>query len=503
MRHLFFISRGGVLLDKLFSMDTAPVRNYLSSQQPEKVVALFEQLLMQYQVQQARFDALLNTVDEAVCMIDESDRVVVWNNLAEHLYGITAREIINKPIDQFFSNLLLTKVMKERRTVHEQQHTPCPDKHVLINARPVKLAGRVIGGVSAEKDITEVVQLNEQLSQTHEQVASLQLELDRVSTQSDSFSAIYGHSTAICEAISIARRVAATSAPVLLRGESGTGKELFAKAIHQASGLQGPFIAINCGAISPNLFESELFGYQPGAFTGADRNGKVGLLEQANGGTVLLDELGDMPREMQVKLLRTLQDKCFYRVGGGKPVAIDVRFIAATHRNLEAMIAQGDFREDLYYRLNVVSIVLPSLRERLDDIPELVHRGIKYYDTFYHKKITKVDPELMAALLQYSWPGNIRELFNVLERLVILADSSLLTLDNLPSTFRQAALAGGEPERRPQEINLVQTTGNIEKEMITVALAEAQFNKAVAAKKLGIPRSTLYYKMHKLGIECQ
>ena len=348
-----------------------------------------------------------------------------------------------------------------------------------------------------------MVQLNEKLSQTHEEVASLKLELDRVNTQADSFSAIYGHSTAICEAISVARRVAATNAPVLLRGESGTGKELFAKAIHQASGLSGPFVAINCGAISPSLFESELFGYQPGAFTGADRNGKTGLLEQANGGTVLLDELGDMPKEMQVKLLRTLQDKSFYRVGGGKPVLIDVRFIAATHCNLEEMIAKGDFREDLYYRLNVVSICLPSLRERLDDIPELVHRGIKYYDSFYHKKITKVDPELMAALLQYSWPGNIRELFNVLERLVVLADNSLLTLENLPDTFKQPGLGAAGLEHRLEELTLSRATVSIEKEMIIAALAEAQFNKAVAAKKLGIPRSTLYYKMHKLGIECQ
>lgn len=486
------------MLGQLINMDIAPIRHYLSNQQPEKVLELFEELLMNYQVQQARFDALLNTIDEAICIIDESDRVVVWNNLAEHLYGITAQEIINKPIEQFFSNLLLTKVMKEWRTVHEQHHTPCPDKHVLINARPVKLAGQVIGGVCAEKDITEVVRLHEKLSQTHEEVASLKMELDKINTKSDSFSTIYGHSAAICEAISVARRVAATHVPVLLRGESGTGKELFAKAIHQASGVSGPFVAINCGAISPNLFESELFGYQSGAFTGADRNGKIGLLEQANGGTILLDELGDMPKEMQVKLLRTLQDKSIYRVGGNKPIPIDVRFVAATHRNLEDMISKGEFREDLYYRLNVVSISLPSLRDRLDDIPELVHRGIQYYDKIHNKKITKVDPELMAALLQHSWPGNIRELFNVLERLVILADNSLLTLDNLPNTFRRSAFV-----QRTEEINLPATTTNVEKEMIVVALAGAQYNKAIAAKKLGIPRSTLYYKMRKLGIECQ
>lgn len=485
------------------NIDTSPVQHFLESQQPEKVVELFGELLLNHQILQARFDALLNTIDEAICIIDDSDRVVVWNNLAEHLYGITAQEIINKPIEQFFSNLLLTKVMKEWKTVHEQHHTPCPDKHVLINARPVKLAGQVIGGVCAEKDITEVVRLHEKLSQTHEEVESLKQELGKINIQSDSFSTIYGHSASICDAVSVARRVASTNVPVLLRGESGTGKELFAKAIHQASGVAGPFVAINCGAISASLFESELFGYQPGAFTGADRNGKVGLLEQAHGGTVLLDELGDMPKEMQVKLLRTLQEKSIYRVGGNKPVAIDVRFIAATHRNLEDMIAKGEFREDLYYRLNVVSISLPSLRDRMDDIPELVHRGINYFAHSHNKKITKVDPELMAALLQYSWPGNIRELFNVLERLVILADNSLLTMDNLPNTFRRSALMGQSFSHHEEEINLMKTTSHVEKEMILVALAEAQSNKAIAAKKLGIPRSTLYYKMRKLGIVCQ
>ena len=342
--------------------------------QPEKMIELYEILFAQYEIQQARFDALLETVNEAICIIDESDIVVVWNPCAEHLYGIAAEDIINNPVEGFFSNQMLTTVMKERRTVHEQYHTPCPDTHVLINAMPVKLSGKVIGGVCAERDITEVVRLNQKLSKTHEEVQSLKLEIDQMNAQVDCFSSIYGHSAAIREAISVARRVATANVPVLLRGESGTGKELFSRAIHEASQRKGNFVAINCGAVSASLFESELFGYESGAFTGADRKGKIGLLEQANGGTLLLDELGDMPKEMQVKLLRTLQDKSFYRVGGNKPIYVDVRIIAATHRNLEEMIGKGEFREDLYYRLNVVAVSLPSLRDRLDDIPELVHK---------------------------------------------------------------------------------------------------------------------------------
>jgi len=491
------------MMDIPLGLTMEEMQGYLSNHQPEKIIEKFEALRNEYQIQQARLDALLDTVNEAICIIDDKDKVVVWNHCAQHLYGIAGKDILHQPIEGFFSNLMLTKVMKERRTVNEEYHTPCPDTHVLINARPIKLFGQVIGGVCAERDITEVVQLHQKLSKTHAEVATLKLEIDKINTQTDCFAAIYGHSATIREAISVAKRVAMTNAPVLLRGESGTGKELFAKAIHDASGLAGPFMAINCGAISPSLFESELFGYQPGAFTGADRKGKVGLLEQANGGTLLLDELGDMPKDMQVKLLRTLQEKSFYRVGGNKLIPIDVRILAATHRNLEEMIKQGEFREDLYYRLNVVPISLPSLRERLDDIPELVHKGIQSYGSIYNKKITKVDPSLMAAFIQYPWPGNIRELFNVLERLVILADDSALSMEYLPSNFKQSAFPLPSTEKTSGDVNLSEVTITIEKEMIVKALVEEGFNKAATAKKLGVPRSTLYYKMQKLGIECQ
>lgn len=485
-----------------FQLNRKELEGYCRNQ-PEKMIELYETLFAQYEIQQARFDALLETVNEAICIIDESDTVVVWNPCAEHLYGIAAEDIINNPVEGFFSNQMLTTVMKERRTVHEQYHTPCPDTHVLINAMPVKLSGKVIGGVCAERDITEVVRLNQKLSKTHEEVQSLKLEIDQMNAQVDCFSSIYGHSAAIREAISVARRVATANVPVLLRGESGTGKELFSRAIHEASQRKGNFVAINCGAVSASLFESELFGYESGAFTGADRKGKIGLLEQANGGTLLLDELGDMPKEMQVKLLRTLQDKSFYRVGGNKPIYVDVRIIAATHRNLEEMIGKGEFREDLYYRLNVVAVSLPSLRDRLDDIPELVHKGVQYYDTIHNKKISKVDPSLMAALLQYPWPGNIRELFNVLERLVILADGSVLNMVNLPNNFKQTDFSLASLETHSVDAKLSEVTVNVEKEMITMVLVEEKFNKAAAAKKLGIPRSTLYYKMQKLGLKCQ
>ncbi len=486
-----------------FPINMNQLQSYLEQNQADRILALFQQLAAAYGLQQARLDSLLDTVNEAVCIIDESDKVVVWNHQSEVLYGIQASEILDQPIEKFFSNLMISKVMKEHQTVAEQYHTPCPDKHVLINARQIQQDGRVIGAVCCERDITDVVQLNQKLSQTHQEVQSLKREIDKIHSQTDSFASIYGHSQAIHEAISVAKRVAATSVPVLLRGESGTGKELFARAIHEASQLSGPFVAINCGAIPANLFESELFGYQPGAFTGADKKGKAGLLEKAQGGTLLLDEIGDMPKEMQVKLLRTLQEKSFYRVGGSQLVHIDVRIIAATHQNLEEMIVSGQFREDLYYRLNVVAILLPSLRERLDDIPELVQRGLQYYSALHAKKISKLDPALMAALIQYQWPGNIRELFNVLERLVILADSDILGRGNLPQHLLQSLLSKEDTTKADSDAGLSAVTANLERDVIARALKEENYNKAGAAKKLGIPRSTLYYKMQKLGFKCQ
>lgn len=473
---------------------------YLKNGQTDKVVKLFKKISEQFQMQEARLKALLDTVNEAVCIIDESDNVVVWNQRAESLYDIEAEKILHKQIEPFFSNLMLSKVMKEHRTVNEQYHSPCSDKHVLINARPINLEGGVIGAVCCERDITELVNLNKKLTQTHQEVQSLKQEIDKIYAQSDCFASVYGHSQAINEAVSIARRVAATHVPVMLRGESGTGKELFARAIHEASQFSGPFIAINCGAIQASLFESELFGYQAGAFTGADRKGKIGFLEKANGGTLLLDEIGDMPRDMQVKLLRALQEKSFYRVGGNRLIHCDVRVIAATHQNLEEMIRSGDFREDLYYRLNVVTISLPSLRERRDDIPELVHKGIQYYSSIYDKKISKIDPELMAALIQYQWPGNIRELYNVLERLVILSDGDSLGSDNLPPMLSQTFMLQDVQHKANNDCGLIQATDNLEKAVISQILQEENYNKAAAAKKLGIPRTTLYYKLRRLGL---
>ena len=484
------------------------LQDRIKASSPEELKKLCQELLAENLLQAARWSELLDVLEEAVCVIDAQNRVIDWNRRAELLYGIASAEIIGQPIGKFFSNLMVTQAMQDGLLVREAYHKPCPGTHVLINAQPVRLDGKIVGGVSAERDITEVVNLNQQLSEAGNEVRSLREEIDKMQATADEFSAIYGHSPLVLEAVRVARRVATTNVSVMLRGESGSGKELFASAIHRASGRRGQFVAINCGAIPASLFESELFGYAAGSFTGADKKGKLGYLEQAHAGTLFLDEIGEMPKEMQVKLLRVLQEQKFHRVGG-KPVHVDIRVIAATHRDLETMIARGEFREDLYYRLNVVTIPLPSLRERREDIPELVHRGIQHFSQLHGKQIRRLEPAVMAALLDYEWPGNVRELYNALERMVILCDDEVMTLANLPLNLA-ADSAAGLPvvALSPQQSaavgqSLTDTTEAIERDLIVRVLAEVNFNKLLAAKKLGIPRSTLYYKMKNLQIDVE
>ncbi|MEW6662040.1 MAG: sigma 54-interacting transcriptional regulator [Bacillota bacterium] len=442
---------------------------------------------------------VLETVGEAVTIIDEEERVLAWNKPAENMYGISRLELLGKSIKPYFTDLMLTRVMKDRQKVRNAYHQPRAGSHIQINATPVILDGKVLGSVSADRDITEIVYLNQELTKASAQVRILETQIKKAANGPFvSFRRILGHSPRLAETITLAKRVAGTDAAVLIRGESGTGKELFAEAIHLESRRRDrPFVVINCGAIPSTLFESELFGYQGGAFTGADKKGKPGKFELANGGTLFLDEVGELPLEMQVKLLRVLQSKVFYRVGGSEPINVDVRIIAATNRNLESMIQDGRFRDDLYYRLNVVSLEIPPLRERKEDVPELIHFFVQEFSRIHNRIISHLAPEVMASLLEYSWPGNIRELRNMAERLVVLADGEIIKKEHLPGGF---AVNKGVPAAAPSVGRLTELTEQAERNTIRAALERAGGNKAKAAEILAIPRSTLYYKMKSLGI---
>jgi len=445
--------------------------------------------------------SVVDTVNEAITIIDHEEKVTVWNRRAEELYNIPAEEITGCSINSFFTTLVATRVFRERHEVRNSYHQPCDGTHVLINAGPILEGDVLIGSISAERDITELVHLHQDLSRATTQVRLLEKEIKNINGRNDPFQIIMGHSRLLAAAVAIAKRVADTKASVLIRGESGTGKDLFAEAIHQASGrYKRPFIVINCGAIPSTLFESEVFGYEKGAFTGADRKGKSGKFELANGGTIFLDEIGELPAQMQVKLLRVIQRNVFYRVGGNKPVTVDVRIIAATHRNLEEMIVDSQFREDLYYRLNVVSLEIPSLRERKEDIPELVYTFIREFSQQHDRGVNQVDPELMSLLLDYSWPGNIRELRNVLERLVILSEADTISAEHLPRALKRRARALRASAGKAKS-TMTDITRNTERELIIEALRQAGGNKAEAARALGIPRSTLYYRIKVLKLD--
>ena len=325
--------------------------------------------------------------------------------------------------------------------------------------------------------------------------------LRQVLDQKPGFEAIVGHSKVLCRALEMAARAAQSDVTVLIRGETGTGKELVAQGIHCSSGRRsGPFVTINCGTIPRDLLESELFGHAKGAFTGA-ANHKKGKVEIAHRGTVFLDEIAELPFELQVKLLGVIQDRQIEKLGATEKTSVDVRIIAATHRNLRAMVTDGRFREDLYYRLNVVSIELPPLRERMDDLPELV----QHFFTKTRQKHGRPDLRLPASLLPrfsaYLWPGNIRELENSIERLVVLASGDEISLEDLPPflTEPQPSFKTPHVELPANGISLEA----IERELIRQALIQSNWNQTHAAKCLGLTRKTLVYRMEKFGLKSE
>ncbi len=460
-------------------------------------------IFQQWKISSSYYNTLLETIEDAVTAIDQGGNIISWNERAQEMFKWPESEILGKPITDYFpeDNIKVMSVVTEGKEVRRQYHHPRENVHVLINAAPVRMDDHVIGGISVEHDITDMVRLSNELSQTTAYVRDLETQMENGHHSDQPFARIKGRSPALLTAIQLAERVAVSDVPVMITGESGVGKELFAQSIHAASRhADGPFIDINCGAIPASLFESELFGYEKGAFTGASTTGKKGKLDAAKGGTLFLDEIGELPLDLQVKLLRVLQEKQFYRIGGTQPIPIkDVRIVSATNRDVDDMIESGDFREDLYYRLNVVSIHVPPLRERIEDLPHLIQLFMQEFSVKYSKPIPEIDPELMYVLLHHNWPGNIRQLRNVMERLMILCDGDAVSARHLPRDFAKNSSA---PAPVPPES--FETVPDMpvpdEKTRIEQALMKTYNNKSAAAEMLGISRATLYNKIRKYGL---
>jgi transcriptional regulator with PAS, ATPase and Fis domain len=313
---------------------------------------------------------------------------------------------------------------------------------------------------------------------------------------------LVGTSNAIKNIYDLIEKVADTDGTVLISGASGTGKELIARAIHyNSSRCDRPLVVINCGAIPEELLESELFGHEKGAFTGAYKS-RIGRFEMANGGTIFLDEIGEMSPALQVKLLRVLQEKKFERVGGTKTIHVDVRIIAATNKNLTTAINKGKFREDLYYRLNVIPMKVPPLKQRKSDIPLLIDHFLKKFQKGAEKKITGFSPEAMDAMLKYDWPGNVREVENVIKRLTILCDDEVVTVDDLPEHIphKGRAVRVVEEDFLEKGVTLHDAVEDYEKRLILGALERSDWVKTKAAKLLNINRTTLVEKIKKQNL---
>jgi DNA-binding NtrC family response regulator len=326
------------------------------------------------------------------------------------------------------------------------------------------------------------------------------LELREKLREKFKFSEIVTNSTEMEEVLNIAGRVANSKVTVLIRGESGTGKELFAKAIHYSSDRKDkPFITINCASLAETLLESELFGHEKGSFTGADKQ-RIGKLEMANHGTIFIDEIGDISLQTQIKLLRFLQFGEIERVGGNEKIMLDVRILSATNRNLEELIKLNKFREDFFYRINVVTLNIPTLRSRKTDIPLLIDHFLKKYSQNNNKKELSISKETMDYLMKYDYPGNIRELENIIERCVVLARNELITTNELPLNLKELKSEGGTTIDL-DNFTLTEYIEKIEKDFILKALQKFNWNQTKAANSLGIPERNLRYRLKKWGIE--
>lgn len=447
---------------------------------------------------------ILDNIHEAVCICDINGIVTYWNKSSEKLYKVKAKDIVGLKVTEHFNNPLIPKVLKEGKAIENIRHEPMRGKSVILSVIPIYNPKKeMVAVVSTDRDVTEVVSLSRRLESANAKVEMLSNAYNKEIANNYSFSYIGGKSKKIIEAINLCQKVAPSSASVLITGESGTGKEVFAKAIHEASGRNGQFVAINCSAIPENLLESELFGYVEGAFTGATKKGKMGMFEFANNGTLFLDEIGDMPLGMQSKLLRVLQDGVIYKLGSGKPVYTNTRIIAATNKDLKKSIKEETFRNDLFYRLAIVQVELPPLRERREDIKDLINLFISQVSKNERIEIKEIDNRIYNILSSYKWEGNIRELKNVIQRMVLLSNVECISVDSIPKyilSYEEEKYFINKDIDSEDKYNLEKMVKTLECEIIREVMNITGGNKVKAAEILKVKRSTLYYKLKQYNM---
>jgi PAS domain S-box-containing protein len=429
-------------------------------------------------------EAIFGSMQDAVITVDHKMQVIEANKASNNICGISPQKIVGKDFNEIQTQChkpcldVLKETLETKKAIREFRvecsHQNKPRQVVLLTSSPLTYREKkFIGAVLVVRDITRLTDLERELKERYQ------------------FHNIIGKSRKMQEIFRLFEDLADTDTTVLITGESGTGKELVARALHYESiRAAKPLVTVNCSALAENLLESELFGHVKGAFTGAVKD-KVGRFQMADGGTIFLDEIGETSSLIQLKLLRVLQEKVFELVGDSKPIAVDMRVIAATNRDLKEKIKSGEFREDLYYRLKVVEIMLPPLRERREDIPLLVDHFLSLFDRKFEKNIDGISSEVLSTFMQYLWPGNIRELEHAIEHAFVLCRDRTINVDHLPPEIKKYSKI---------QPHVSEKTSGYELQEILQALKKTHWNKAKAARMLGISRPTLYQKIKEYNL---
>lgn len=455
---------------------------------------------------------IVNILAECLVVVDREGIIRYMNSAYCDFLGTTQEQVLGKPVQDVIENTRMHIVVKTGKAEVGAVH-PINGSEMVANRHPLYVNNELVGAVGTVmfRNPQEWMDYSQKIQPLMEELKYYKAEFEKELRSKYTFNNLIGLHSKFIEAKRLAERVSVSQSAVLLIGESGTGKELFAHAIHHTSQRgHAPFVRVNCASIPEHLLESELFGYEEGAFTGAKKGGKKGKFELANRGTIFLDEIGDMPLSMQTKLLRVLQEKEIERVGGQVPISLDVRIIAATHRNLEEMVREGTFRQDLYYRLNVMKIEIPPLRGRKEDIPAISQILLKKLQRKFYRKGLEISSEVEKRFLQHTWPGNIRELENVLERAVNVMDGKVIRLEYLPLYLQEGKEQGGSiKETTEAALHQVKETlqdddgscrplrevlAEAERNAMLHAIRVAKGNKQLAAKMLGVGKTTFYDK---------
>ncbi|WP_188943025.1 sigma 54-interacting transcriptional regulator [Virgibacillus salexigens] len=454
------------------------------------------------------YQLVFDTAYEGLTVVDENGIIRLFNQAYSRYTGVPKGKAVGMHAVNVIDNTRLPVVLKTGVPERSQPHN-LQGQNVIVHRIPIWENNKIIGaaGILVYEGVSEIYQVIQRMEQLDVQKNQSPIAYKTVNEPEAcvKFEDILGESPVISEPKKMARKAAKSQAAVLITGESGVGKEQFAKAIHYGcSTRHGNFISVNCAAIPDGLMESELFGYAKGAFTGADKDGKIGKFELAHNGTIFLDEIGDMPLAMQAKILRVLQEKKVERVGGHQSTPVNFRLITATNKDLPQLVRTGEFREDLFYRLYVIPLSIPPLRDRKEDIPIIVSHKLQALAKTYDVKEKTIDQKLLQMMHTYHWPGNIRELMNVLERLFVLTDGDHITFDELPELEQTNTASQEMQSYSPSHHNhlgrrkeLLEEASKEEQELIERTLRKVQGNKSQAAKLLGMSRSTLYNKLSR------